>query len=86
MATQIEVDEAKGRLDELLARAKAGEEIVLAEQGKPVVKLTSAADVGATDLDAEAAARGYGMYKGKIWMSDDFNAPLPEDELREWEK
>lgn len=79
MATQVEVDEAKVRLDELLARAKAGEEILLAEQGKPVVRLTAA-----EDIDAAAVARGYGMYKGQVWMADDFNAPLTDEELKDW--
>jgi prevent-host-death family protein len=80
MISQLEIAEAKARLDELLARTRAGEEIVLADQGVPVVRLVP---VESVSQDEE---RGFGMYKGKIWMSDDFDAPLPEEELREWEK
>src|SRR5436305_232419 len=29
---------------------------------------------------------GFGAFKGKIWISDDFDAPMTEEELREWEK
>jgi len=24
------------------------------------------------------------MFKGQIWMSEDFNAPLSEEELKDW--
>jgi len=26
------------------------------------------------------------MFKGQVWMADDFNASLSEEELREWER
>lgn len=39
MSTQINIAEAKGRLSELVARAEAGETIVLARAGKPAVTL-----------------------------------------------
>jgi len=37
VAEQLELAQAKARLDELLNRARAGEEIVLVDGGKPVV-------------------------------------------------
>ena len=76
MADQIEMNEAKARLDELLARARAGEEIVFAEAGKPVAKLVPA--------DPNPRARAFGMFKGQVWISDDFQSPLTDDELKEW--
>lgn len=76
MATQLDVAEAKDRWDELLARARGGEEIVLADQGKPVAKLVPAAD--------NPRRQGAGMFKGQVWMSDDFQAPLTDEELKEW--
>ena len=76
MAEQLELADAKTRLDELLSRARAGEEIVLADGGKPVVKLVPA--------DDNPRASVAGMFKGQIWMSPDFNAPLTEEELKEW--
>lgn len=38
-ATLVNVHEAKTHLSELLARVEAGEEIVIARAGKPVVRL-----------------------------------------------
>ncbi|HWE94678.1 MAG TPA: type II toxin-antitoxin system prevent-host-death family antitoxin [Tepidisphaeraceae bacterium] len=72
----MEVAEAKSRVDELLARATAGEEIVIVDHGKPVARLGPAED--------NPRRRARGMFKGQIWMSDDFNAPLTDDELKEW--
>ena len=70
MATQINVAEAKAKLSELLDRALGGEEIVIARAGTPVVRLVAVEDA--------RRRRGYGMFKGKIWMSPDFNE-LPDD-------
>ena len=75
MALPLEIADAKSRLDELLARARAGEEIVLADGGKPVVKLVPAED--------NPRARVAGMFKGQVWMADDFSAPLTDQELRD---
>ena len=40
MAVQINIAEAKAKLSALLDRALAGEEIVIARPGKPLVRLT----------------------------------------------
>ena len=40
MGIQINIAEAKAKLSELVARAEAGEEVVLARNGEPVVTLT----------------------------------------------
>ena len=76
MAEQLELAQAKGRFDELLNRARAGEEIVFLDGGQPVVKLVPAQD--------NPRARVAGMFKGQIWMSDDFSAPLTDEELKDW--
>jgi antitoxin (DNA-binding transcriptional repressor) of toxin-antitoxin stability system len=78
MATQMDIAEARGRMDELLARARSGEEIVLAEDDKPVVRISPAA--------GNSGARVFGEFAGKVHLSDDFAAPLAGDELAEWEK
>jgi len=78
MATKLEIKDAKNRIDELLDRARSGEEFVLAEQGNPVVRITPAAAPGGT--------RVFGEFQGKVWMSDDFTAPLSGEDLAEWER
>ncbi len=67
------VHEAKTQLSKLLDLARAGEDVIIAKAGKPWVRLTP--------LEAEEAEpkeRVLGRYKGKFWMSDDFDDPLPE--------
>lgn len=76
MSAQLDIIDAKARMDELLDRASAGEEIVLSKDGKPVVRLSPAAD--------NPRARVFGMFKGQVWMSDDFAAPLTDEELKDW--
>jgi prevent-host-death family protein len=78
MAAQLDMSEARDRMDELLARARSGEEIVLADNGTPVVKMGPAS--------AGVGPRIFGEFSGMIHIADDFAAPLTEEELREWEK
>jgi prevent-host-death family protein len=78
MAAQWEISEAKDRLDELWTRARAGEEIVLSEGGRPVVRVSPAA--------AGNGCRVFGEFAGKVRVSDDFAAPLAPSEQAEWEK
>ena len=43
MTLQLNIADAKAKLSELVARAEAGEEVVLARAGKPIVTLTPVA-------------------------------------------
>lgn len=66
----VNVHEAKTHLSRLLERVERGEEVTIARAGKPVAKLVPVEPVKKT--------RGMrGKYKGQIWMSDDFDDPLP---------
>ena len=66
----VNVHEAKTHLSRLLERVEKGDEIVIARAGKPVAKLVAIAPAKKT--------RGMlGKFKGQIWMSDDFDEPLP---------
>ncbi len=66
----VNVHEAKTHLSRLLERVERGEEVVIARAGKPVAKLVP--------LDPRKKKRGLrGKYKGQIWMSEDFDDPLP---------
>jgi antitoxin (DNA-binding transcriptional repressor) of toxin-antitoxin stability system len=67
----VTVQEAAGHLRELIALAEQGEEVVIAYDDQPKVKLVP---IGQTPTK-----RVFGQHRGKIWMSPDFDAPLPED-------
>lgn len=63
--------EAKTQLSSLVDQAAAGAEIIIAKNGKPMAKLVPI---------KEAVKRKPGRLKGKIWISKDFDAPMPEFE------
>ena len=68
---------AKTHLSRLLRQAQAGEEIVIARAGRPLVRLTP--------VHLPRRRRRLGTAKGRIRMADDFNAPLPPDILESFE-
>ena len=72
MPTQVNLYEAKTKLSELVDRAAAGEEIVIAKSGKPKARLVP------VEVKPE---RKFGLLKGKVWIAEDFDDPLPEDIL-----
>lgn len=76
--TQLDVNEAGEKLAELVRRVLAGEDVFLAEAGRPVARIVPAGP--------NPRLASFGLLRGKLWLADDFDAPLPEDELREWEK
>jgi len=67
---QFNVAEAKARFSELVKRAMAGEEVVIAKDNKPVLKLVP--------VRAPARRRVPGSAKGLIWVAPDFDAPLDD--------
>ena len=67
----VNVHEAKTHLSRLLERVERGEEIVIARAGKPVAVLSPY-------VPAELQPRRLGIWEGQVWMSDDFDAPLPD--------
>ena len=76
--TTVKIHEAKTHLSQLIARAEAGEEIIIARGDRPVVRLTPVAK--------GKPKREPGALKGKINLPDEFFFdPLPEEELRAWE-
>lgn len=78
MSITVNISEAKMRFSELLAAAERGEEVVIARAGNPVARLVP---IGPA---MPPGPRVPGSLKGKIWMSPDFDAPLPPDELARW--
>jgi len=66
--------EAKTQLSKLVQMALAGEDVILAKSGKPLVKLVP------TGTDSHK--RTFGLLKGKIKMSEDFNGFSEELETK----
>lgn len=63
----------------LLARVRAGEHILIVGEGeKPAVELRAVAP-------ARAEPRPFGLCAGEFTVPDDFDDPLPEEILRDFE-
>jgi len=73
----VNIHEAKTHLSRLIERARTGEEITIAKDGRPVVKLVP--------VDSPSEPRQPGRWKGGLWISPDFDAPLPADLLDSFE-
>ena len=67
------IHEAKSQLSKLIESALAGEEIVIAKAGKPLVRLIP--------YQEDKQPRTPGGWEGKVVMSDDFDDELPADIL-----
>jgi antitoxin (DNA-binding transcriptional repressor) of toxin-antitoxin stability system len=78
MATTVKMHEAKTHLSSLVARAVAGEDIVIARGDKPMVKLVAIES-------PSKPKRVFGSLAGKISIPDDFFEPMSEEDLRLWE-
>lgn len=70
---EVNIHEAKTNFSKLLQRVALGEEITIAKAGVPVARLVP--------IQNKPATRPLGLYRGQIWVGDDFDAPLPEDIL-----
>jgi prevent-host-death family protein len=69
--TQVNIAEAKVRFSELVRKALAGEEVIVAKDNKPLLRLVPVrAKSGKT--------RRPGSAKGQVWMAADFAAPLDD--------
>jgi prevent-host-death family protein len=74
---QVNMHEAKTQFSRLVERALAGEEVIIAKNGKPVATLTP--------LQSATSARLPGLSRGKGTIGDDFDASLNPEILREFE-
>jgi len=62
---QFNVAEAKARFSDLIRKALSGEDVIIAKDNKPVLKLVP--------LERPKQRRVPGSAKGKIWMARDFD-------------
>jgi len=75
---QVNIHEAKTHLSKLLTRVQEGEEIIIAKGGKPIARLVP--------MGEKPVRRLPGSAKGKVTIAPNFDAPLPEYVLTEFEK
>ena len=71
MAELVNIHQAKTHFSRLIERVEAGEEVTIARAGRPVARLVP--------VQQRRPRRG-GLWKGRVLISPDFDAPLPEIE------
>lgn len=76
---QVSVDEIKQDLLAYLQRVEAGETLVIVRAGKPLAELRPFVSMTTKSL------RPFGLCAGEFIVPDDFDAPLPEAVLQEFE-
>lgn len=72
---EVNIHEAKTHFSRLLQRVAAGEEVTIARAGVPVARLVP------VPLEKKKI-RPLGFDRGRVWVADDFDAPLPDDLLK----
>ena len=75
--TIVNVHAAKTNLSRLIEQACAGEEVVIARDGEPMVRLVP--------VERREPRKQFGSMRGLIELGPEFFEPLPEEELDRWE-
>ena len=75
---KVTVQEAKTQFSCLLAQATSGEDVTIMRSGRRLVRLVP--------VEAAATRRVLGTAKGDFVVPDDFDDPLPEEVLAEFER
>lgn len=73
----VNIHEAKTHFSKLIKRACQGEDIIISKAGVPVVRLVPVIE--------KSSERVSGTAKGKISISKNFDEPLPESIIKEFE-
>ncbi len=74
----VNIHEAKTHLSRLLAKVAAGEEIIIAKSGKPIACLVP--------YSITTRVRVFGKDKKLLEIPEDFDAPLPEGIIEDFEQ
>ena len=77
MTETVNVHEAKTHLSRLLQLVERGQEVTIARAGHPIARLVPV---------KPPEGREVGFASGMIWIADDFDAPLPDDMLDDFER
>jgi len=74
---EVNVHHAKTNLSKLIAAAESGEEVIIARNGKPAVKLV------VVEPKKKSRRNILGSGIGKIWVSPDWDSPETNAEIAE---
>src|ERR1700683_904953 len=74
---EVNIHVAKTHLSRLLQRVAAREEVTIARSGVPVARLVPIEP-------KKDKVRPLGFDRGRVWIADDFDAPLPDDLLKQF--
>lgn len=74
-AIAVDVSELGINVNDLLARLKRNQEIIITSSNHPVAKITA---VNEPEVESTTGRRQSGLTKGAAWMSPDFNEPLDD--------
>lgn len=74
---QVNIHEAKTHFSQIVDRAMAGEEVIIAKNGKPILVLQP--------IGKLQELRKPGLSAGRGFVSEDFDTPLDADILSEFE-
>ncbi|MBW3543846.1 MAG: type II toxin-antitoxin system prevent-host-death family antitoxin [Planctomycetes bacterium] len=74
----VSLTELQEKTAALVARVEAGERLVVVRGGRPVAEMRPLAG-------PRSGPRPFGLAAGAFVVPDDFDAPLPDDVLREFE-
>ena len=72
----INIHDAKTHFSKFINQALKGDEIIIARDGKPLIRLVPYVE--------ETQLRRGGQFKGLIEIADDFDAPLPHEILKQF--
>ena len=75
---EVNIHDAKTNLSKLVAAAESGEEVIIARNGKPTVKL-----VRVTPTTKKSRRHMLGSGIGKIWMAEDAFSAETDLQIRE---
>ena len=67
----ISINELQNKIPELLAFIAEGDNIIIEKDNKPFARLIPVSE--------KRKKRIAGLNKGEIWMSEDFDEPLPDE-------
>lgn len=77
MDTIINIHEAKTHLSKIVDEVAGGAEVIIAKAGKPMARLSP--------MHAPTRPKRLGILKGKIEVPDDFDKPLDDEVIADFE-